>query len=171
MMRSRPATMEPEDFMGRFAPIRCSLVIWAMVLAGGSLACSRKPVVEAKQPQFAPSAFNATVPRTREADDLGRFLAGLPGKSGSPFLEFESRPEWREHAEICNRLWSQFERDRLPALEEFARVELARLPGRSETVFYPFGGPDALTVTTLFPRYPRWVLVALEPPGTPVPSG
>ena len=129
-------------------------------------ACARKPVAEAKPVALVPSNLNVTVAKSREADDLARFLAGMPGKPGSPFLELEQRPEWQEHASICNRLWAKFENERLPALQQFAQQELAGLRKNSETVFYPFGGPDALTVTTFFPQFTRWALVALEPPGT-----
>ena len=152
--------------MGRFAPPHWSFTLSFFLLA----ACSHKPEAKAAPVELAPSALNFTVPVNRQADDLGRFLAGLPGKPGSSFLELEQRPEWIEHARICNQLWSRFEQDRLPAMQQFAQQELSGLREKSETAFYPFGGPDALTVTTFFPHHKRWVLVALEPPGTLVPA-
>jgi hypothetical protein len=36
----------------------------------------------------------------------------------------------------------------------------------SHLVFYPFSGPDALTLTTFFPSSPDYVMAGLEPAGT-----
>ncbi len=38
--------------------------------------------------------------------------------------------------------------------------------GKFDLLFYPFGGPDALTATLCFPRSPMYVIVGLEPAGT-----
>jgi len=38
--------------------------------------------------------------------------------------------------------------------------------GAALPVFYPFSGPDALTVTVFFPQSPVYVMVGLEPAGT-----
>jgi hypothetical protein len=51
-------------------------------------------------------------------------------------------------------------------MQAFQQRELASGPTAGDTVFYPFGGPDALNVTTLFPRGRSYVLIGLEPPGT-----
>jgi hypothetical protein len=106
------------------------------------------------------------VPPGREADDLGRFLAGLPGNPGNPFAELESADAWGEHARLADKAWATFSQDRLPALAAFAQTELNDLGQPQTTVFYPFSGPDSLTVTSFFPRVSAYVLVALEPPGT-----
>jgi hypothetical protein len=106
------------------------------------------------------------IPHTRDADDLGRFLGGLPGKSGSPFGELESTPAWQDHARLSDKAWNTYAHDRLPALSGFAHSELSDFAKSQATVFYPFSGPDSLTATAFFPRASTYVLVALEPPGT-----
>ena len=51
-------------------------------------------------------------------------------------------------------------------MREFGKTELSGPPIDGATIFYPFGGPDALTMQVLFPGHSKYVLVGLEPPGT-----
>ena len=133
-----------------------------------SAACAQKtePAVHAATEETKTAPLHVDVPRNREADDLGRFLAGMPAREGSPFLELQQRSEWQEHARASGKMWGTFERDRLPALREFVQQELAAIKAPNAPLFYPFGGPDSLTVTTFFPGCSTYVLVGLEPPGT-----
>lgn len=61
--------------------------------------------------------------------------------------------------------WAKAEVNLLAKLRAFEMQELSG-PAWAAPVFYPFGGPDSLTVTLLFPRSPSFTIVALEPPGT-----
>src|SRR5437762_3371399 len=54
----------------------------------------------------------------------------------------------------------------IAGLREFQRQELAKPPLADAGIFYPFSGPDALVPLVYFPHSPRYVMVALEPPGT-----
>ena len=103
---------------------------------------------------------------TREADDAGRFLAGLPGKEGSPYRKYESSPAWIAYARQFDNLWSNFEKTRMSQMRDFQQRELTGPPIDRAIVFYPFGGPDVLTVFELFPDRSEYVLASLEPPGT-----
>jgi hypothetical protein len=125
------------------------------------------PALGAPQPSAAPAPAPAiSVSRTRDADDLGRFLGGLPGKPGSPFTELEATEAWQEHARQSDKAWTTYAHDRLPALSGFSRAELSDLDKPPTTLFYPFSGPDALTAIAFFPHVATYVLVALEPPGS-----
>lgn len=99
-------------------------------------------------------------------DDLARLLAGLPGRPGSVYAELEASDGWKEHAGEFDLLWRRFEAVRLPEMVRFQRAELMKQPFRTADVFYPFGGPDALTVTTFYPGSNTYTLLGLEPPGT-----
>ncbi len=63
-------------------------------------------------------------------------------------------------------MWAKFEQVRLPAMRVFQQTEMAGAGFTANTVLYPFGGPDVLTVTTLFPNRRTYILIGLEPPGT-----
>ncbi|HEV2689005.1 MAG TPA: hypothetical protein VGV35_10630 [Bryobacteraceae bacterium] len=64
-----------------------------------------------------------------------------------------------------NDLWAKAEKGMIGGLRQFQRQELGGALAKS-TIFYPFGGPDALTAAICFPNNPSYVLVGLEPPGT-----
>jgi hypothetical protein len=110
--------------------------------------------------------FSAATPHDRYADDLGRFLAGLPARAGSPFTELESQPAWVKHRQQLDRAWSGMESSSLPAMRAFQKQELAAVTIPQSPVLYPFSGPDALMATTFFPASPVYVMVGLEPAGT-----
>jgi hypothetical protein len=113
-----------------------------------------------------PVFLRQSAPRSREADDIARFLAGRPGTAGSRFTELEAEPAWQMHRQELDRTWHRVESASVPAMREFQQRELTGAPLENGIVFYPFGGPDALTVTILFPHSPVYILVGLEPAGT-----
>jgi len=135
------------------------LVVIAAIAAAS---CSHPAPPESKVQ--APSVD--PVPQSREADDTARFLAGLPSKTGSPYLELEADPAWKEHREVLDRAWHGAQNSLIDGLAEFQKKELATSPLSTEPVFYPFAGPDSLTPVLCFPNSPSYVMVALEPPGT-----
>jgi hypothetical protein len=51
-------------------------------------------------------------------------------------------------------------------LQEFQQEELNEAPLQLSRVFYPFSGPDALTLALCFPQSPTYVMVGLELAGT-----
>lgn len=114
----------------------------------------------------APDRYAEPTPRSRDADDVARFLAGLPGKDGSPFAELEKTDAWQRHRRELDDAWETIEKSTMPAMREFQAKELSAAPIEKSLVFYPFSGPDALMLTVFFPRNPAYVMVALEPPGT-----
>ena len=106
------------------------------------------------------------VPRSREADDAARFLAGMPGMEGSPFTALEKEPVWVDHGKKFDQLWSIFEKQRLPGMKEFQATDLMGKEIEGATAFYPFSGPDILTAAMFFPKHKTYLMSALEPPGT-----
>lgn len=106
------------------------------------------------------------VPHSREANDVARFLAGMPGTPGSPYAALEQNAVWKEHRRVVDAAWQEAEREQLPGLRKFQADELSAPSLQNATVFYPFSGPDSLTATLYFPHNPLYVMVALEPAGT-----
>ena len=68
-----------------------------LCLALGLLAISCNHAPKNVTENVSADRFSVTTPRDRYADDLGRFLAGLPARTGSPFGELEKQPAWIEH--------------------------------------------------------------------------
>ncbi len=105
------------------------------------------------------------LPHDRYADDVGRFLAGLPVGPDSPLANLQDHPAWARYREELDRVWSKTG-ERLSAMRTFQKAELVGHPAAVSPVFYPFSGPDALTITVFFPESPIYVMVGLEPAGT-----
>jgi len=106
------------------------------------------------------------VPQRRDADDTARFLAGMPGRPGSPFSELEATASWKQHRQLLDEAWKGTDGSLIAGLREFQKQELAAEPIVQAPVFYPFAGPDVLTPIQSFPHSASYVMVALEPPGT-----
>ncbi len=106
------------------------------------------------------------VPRSREADDFARFVAGMPGNPGSPYAKLEESPVWKEHQRLLDRAWHNADGPLLKGIADFGKQELVDAASRTSTVFYPFSGPDVLTMVLDFPHSPGYVMVGLEPAGT-----
>ena len=110
-----------------------------------------------------------TVPLDRWADDVGRYLGGMPAKPGSKLEAVHQDPLFKAHAVGFDDSWANFEKSRQPAMQRFQQSELADKIFADSTLYYPFGGPDTLTATTFFPNNKHYLLMGLEPPGD-VPS-
>lgn len=91
--------------------------------------------------------------------DSARYLAGLPGSPRNDLALPRSSPEWKAHAERMDALWNRLA-GRKNRVSHF-RGEIGGLasPG---VLFYPFGGPDYIYASTLFPGANTYVLVGLE---------
>ena len=150
------------------SPIHGKLAL-ALAAVAMLCGCSSAPVVgfgvDKVRADSGPAGWEP-IQHSREADDVARYVAGMPGTPGSPFAELESGPAWAEHRRAMDAAWANAERERLVGLREFQKAELNSPPLRETPVFYPFGGPDALTATLYFPHSPEYVLVGLEPSGT-----
>ena len=135
-----------------------------LCLAAFALSCSHPVKTESQKPTV--NRFSEPTPRDRYADDVGRFLAGLPARPGSQFTALQERDDWVKHRGELDPRWSKIEDQSFPAMRAFQKQELSGISIANSTVFYPFSGPDALMLTILFPRSPTYVMVGLEPAGT-----
>jgi hypothetical protein len=149
-----------------------SLAVAALLVGGLLGSCGTKEAASAKQsdPSRPGEKTSASaVPSGREADDFARFLAGLPGREGSPFAKLEQDEAWVAHSKSFATEWARFDAKRVPELQEFQKKELSGAPNSGGTLFYPFGGPDFVTANLFFPDNQNYVFVGLEPAGTVKP--
>ena len=140
-----------------------ALCILTLALLFSGCSAPRQVVAAESLPKEQPRDL---VPHSREANDVARFLAGMPGTPGSPYAALEKNEVWKQHRRIVDADWQGAERDQLPGLRKFQADELSAPSLQNATVFYPFSGPDSLTATLYFPHNPLYVMVALEPAGT-----
>lgn len=157
----------------KVVPVRASAVVaLAVVIAccGCGSSTSAQPVrasaATTNQNATAPAAVPNDVPASRDADDVARFLSGLPSRPGSPYAELEETAIWKEHRAKLDEMWKRADTDFVGGMRGFGESTLKQDTGSELPVFYPFGGPDSLTAVEFFPHAPYYVLVALEPTGT-----
>ncbi|MBM3737890.1 MAG: hypothetical protein FJW39_19075 [Acidobacteria bacterium] len=133
----------------------------ALYLLFASCSQPAKPVPQAKNEE--PSTPSEEGQRI---DDAAKFLAGIKGRAGGAFQALEEQDAWVQHNTQMEQLWASFEKRQLGPAVEFYKRELAPLSESAPFVFYPFGGPDAVYVTTFYPNGKLYVLAGLEPPGS-----
>lgn len=145
----------------RDASLVAGLLAATMLACGG--ASPAPPAADEELPLGATSPTPMTPAAVERLVDTGRFLAGLDGET--PVAVAAAVRE--RHAAELEAAWSRLERERLGPMRAWAARELAASEPRDDggTVFYPFGGPDAIGALTFFPDASTYVLVGLESPG------
>ncbi|MCS7085195.1 MAG: hypothetical protein NZ534_03850 [Bacteroidia bacterium] len=151
--------------------------LWAIITAVTAAACfagcdGRTPKSDVRDtlavardttPPFDPG------PIDRYWNDLARLLAGLTPDSGSVLSAQDSSPAAEGHRRFFESAWQSKTQSFIAPLSEWAETEIAHERKTAQTVLYPFSGADALTIHTLFPDAPRYILFGLEPEGNPPP--
>jgi hypothetical protein len=101
----------------------------------------------------------------RQANDWARYFAGLPPLPESKLDSLDYRSETKTHQAFFSKAWEWKEQKLLTPLSQWAKSELAEERQKAQTVFYPFSGPDFMTIHTLYPNAERYVLIGLESEG------
>ncbi|MCX6566054.1 MAG: hypothetical protein NTW38_06470 [Candidatus Aminicenantes bacterium] len=127
-------------------------------------ACQSKPAGASASP--APQDVSVPVEKAEPPVDpvyneIASFLAGRPCAT-SPYKEFQETEEYRAFAAALDKSWADLETKRLQLMRDWTGTELADAVAATTTLFYPFGGPDALTALVLFPKASRYLLLGLE---------
>ena len=85
-------------------------------------------------------------------------LAGQEPVTGLPPALAQS-PRWAAFSKEVTANWARYSQKIADPMSQWA---LAELPVAPNTVFYPFSGPDFVTVHQLFPTAQRYVMVAMQ---------
>ena len=100
----------------------------------------------------------------RTADSLARAYAGLPDPRQATSNDI---PEaGAAYGKTVDQSWIAYRNSTGQPAANWAAKHIAAPAGG--TVFYPFAGPDLVTVAQLFPAAERYVLVAMQPAQPPV---
>jgi len=136
--------------------IVAAAALWTAACTSGSSGSAPSP--QAPAPQSGPVTL---LPVDPVYDEIASFLAGRPCVS-SPYKEFQETEAYRVYASALDENWTAMESGRLSPIRTWAEREIAEARTASTTVFYPFGGPDALTPLVLFPGAVHYLLLGLE---------
>ena len=85
-------------------------------------------------------------------------LAGQEPVTGLPPALAQS-PRWAAFSKEVTANWARYSQKIADPMSQWA---LAELPVAPNTVFYPFSGPDFVTVHQLFPSAQRYVMIAMQ---------
>lgn len=73
---------------------------------------------------------------------------------------------WELYQDFIQISWKKLDKQRLSKIRTWRDKELALVDTLTHTVFYPFSGPDFLTVALMFPKADTFILLGLEPVGS-----
>jgi hypothetical protein len=110
------------------------------------------------------------------ADDVAKFLAGVPLPPASPLSALPQSPAYAGHVASLARLSQRYDRTYFSKMRAWSAAELASRIPMNLPVYYFFGGPDAVSALALFPDAPVYILGGLEsvgsipPPNTLTPE-
>lgn len=117
-------------------------------------------------PANAPSASKASIEPVKRLNSLARFCSGLPVDRESDLYDLTRTDDWAKFAAGENARWEAFKKTR-ERITTWAGAELSPLKTANPNVSYPFGGPDIVFPCLMRPEAPLYVLVGLEPVGSP----
>jgi hypothetical protein len=100
------------------------------------------------------------VPRSSDATDAARYLAGLPVSDSSTLSALTRDSRWQAHAAAMNTAFAQLEQRQLSKIRVW-RADMIPAGG-SKTCLYYFSGPDFLYADTFFPDCTTYILGGLE---------
>jgi hypothetical protein len=98
-------------------------------------------------------------------DDVARFLAGRPVRNGEVLSHLQQDDRYRLYSAETGRNWRVFASKRTGKQRDWSADQLRPVIGNPRVLLYPFGGPDLLHATALFPQASNYVLLGLEPAG------
>lgn len=104
-------------------------------------------------------------PVTNIFNDVSAILSGVD-ESTNTLKNLYDSSAWKEHKAFIDQSWTKLKKNRLNLMEAWTRKELADVNKASQTVFYPFSGPDFLTANAFFPDAKKIVMLGLEPVGS-----
>jgi hypothetical protein len=113
-------------------------------------------------------AVTAKPPRAinPELNDMARYIAGLSIAPGSKLdAALLKNDKWRNFSSILDQNWARVEKTKIGKMRPWVEKELSSL--NTKSLFYPFAGADFLNAYTLFPQAKQYILVGLEPVGSP----
>ena len=116
---------------------------------------------------WLPAAAAAGVPQS-DADSYvnstARLIAGLTPTRAEQ-LPLGQREAWKDHGAKMQSSWVKLRAEQAAPLMQWRDAVLPKGCPVSDTLFYPFSGPDFFNVYWLFPHCAKYVLFGLEPVG------
>ena len=101
------------------------------------------------------------------ADDVARFLAGMPLPKNSPLAALTQDPAWQGHAANFEKAFAKLNTRQLAKLHAWEAQYLPESHEKIPVAFYMFSGPDFLYVDQFFSKADVYILCGKESMGPP----
>ncbi len=99
-----------------------------------------------------------------ELDEIAKFISGIEVSSENLKKQFESK-EFQDFSFYMEKSWKEVYEKRLNFMKDWRDSEISDAVKTTETLFYPFSGPDFLNAFIFFPNAKTYILFGLEPIG------
>lgn len=106
------------------------------------------------------------VPINTSRNSVAQFLAGKKQSVRNEITKYQDSSVWKGYSKLIGSKWAGLEKSRISAYNLFRNKELEEINERTNTLFYPFGGPDFLHAGVFFPNADIYVLIGLEKVGS-----
>lgn len=115
-------------------------------------------------PAGVPAPVRSPTPALQASwNEIGRALAGQ--EPTRAFQDEATQSAWNGYADAVKANWQQYRERMAEPMRQWAGTEV---PLATETVFYPFSGPDFATLDNVFPKAGRYVMIAMQRAERPV---
>ena len=148
--------------------MKLTYLLLPIVIGLTACAPSKKGAAQPKSPERPPASF-PVVSGEAGPDDIGRFLAGWPVRHGAALSRLQQTEKYQLHQREMGKLWRNTVGTRIDLMENWSNAKVAPVIGGGGTVNYPFGGPDLLHVSAMFPQARTYALMGLESVGAVPP--
>jgi hypothetical protein len=135
-----------------------------LILAFDLTACSQNP--SEKKDSSAVAGQSQAVKRSNYYTNAAKFIAGMMPDTSAPFNQLVKNPQWNNYSKSFDTTWARVEQKSLVKIRQWRDSDLAKINKETETLFYPFSGPDFLYAITFFPDAEKYILFGLEKTGS-----
>ena len=118
-------------------------------------------VTPAPSPAPLPAWDISTFSADNKFNAIASVMSGDKNNAGS-LKGFLDSAAWKDNARFIDSAWRRLEKGRLAKMRDWKDKEFSAINKNSNTLFYPFSGPDFLTAYTFFPEADKYILVGLE---------
>jgi len=151
--------------MGKVMKLRLLAVgLCFMPLLGAHLAAQ---TVRPEEPLAAAPACTAQGP-IDNWNNAAQLIAGMSNAAYAGSMTAEQKAAWTDYSKTAAADWNRLKRRYVDRISAWRGKYLQKVPA-TNSVFYPFSGPDATNPLAFFPDASEYVLVGLEPAGC-IPS-
>ena len=96
-------------------------------------------------------------------DEVSAIISGV--KQSGQLAALHDSAVWSTHRTFIDKNWTKVEKNRLIPMANWTSKEMSATAKSISTAFYPFSGPDFMTVNAFFPQAQKVIMLGLEPVG------